>query len=393
MPNTLTAGQIEKLTSHGIHRVESGLYVQVKPNGAKSWVLRYRLNGRARMMGLGPVRLIGRTEALSRARRAQVQLVDGIDPIDTRRAERAPVVAAKAAPTFETVTATYLEAQADGWRNAKHRQQWENTLKTYAFPLLGKLPVDEVTVDHVLKVLKPIWSEKPETAGRLRGRIEKVLGAAEAAGHRSGPNPAAWQGGALSHLLPPLGKVQKVEHHAAVAYADVPALAKQIADRDGEAARALRFLILTAARSGEIRGATWAEIDLKEKTWTIPAERMKAGREHRVPLSAAALAVLPTKAGAPGALLFPGARKGGALSDMSISAVLRRMRVEGTVHGFRSSFRDWAAEKADAPREVAEACLAHAVGSAVELAYRRTDFFERRRDLMASWAEFVAGAS
>ncbi len=392
MGKPLTASQIEKVTTPGLYRAGPGLYVQVRASGAKHWALRYQLNGRARMMGLGSTRLFSLTDATKRARIAQVMLADKIDPIDARRGSQ-PVVPrpVSTAPTFEKFAGTYIETHRAGWRNPKHAQQWENTLATYVFPHLGKLPVSDITVEDVLKVLKTIWTTKPETASRLRGRIEQILGAAEASKHRAGANPASWKG-ALRHLLPALNKVQKVEHHAALPYKELPALMARVRSRDGCAARAIEFVGLTAARSGEVRGAKWSEIDLTAKTWTVPAERMKAGREHRVPLSDEALALLPSKAGAPSALLFPGARRGAPLSDMSLLAVLRRLKVATTVHGFRSSFRDWAAETG-ATREVAEACLAHAVGNAVEQAYRRTDFLEQRRALMDAWGKFVVGSA
>ena len=392
MANTsLTAGQIDKMTTLGLHRVADGLYLQVRQNGAKSWILRYQRNGRSRMMGLGPAKLVNRSDAIARARRAQVQLMDGIDPIDTRRQTLAPSKPIKIAPTFEVFAGSYIEAHRAGWANAKHVQQWENTLATYAYPVLGKMPVSDIGVEDVLKVLKPIWTTKPETASRLRGRIEQILGAAEAAKHRTGPNPASWKG-ALRHLLPALSTVQRVEHHAAVPYGEVPKLFATIGERDGQSARALAFVLLTAARSGEVRGARWSEIDLKEKVWVVPAERMKMKREHRVPLSDAAIAALPRQ-GSPNALVFPGA-KGKALSDMSLITAMRRILGMGsTVHGLRSSFRDWAAEATDFPREIVESALAHQVGNEVERAYLRTSFFDKRRDLMDAWAAFVVGSS
>lgn len=341
-------------------------------------------------MGLGPERLVGLADAREAANDAKKLARAGIDPLAQRDAERASI-AVKTVPTFKAFATDYIDGQRDGWKNEKHAYQWGQSLETYAYPTIGHLPLDEVTVDHVLAILRPIWSTKSETASRVRNRIERVLGAAEAAGHRTGKNPAAWDG-PLGHMLPPISRVQKVEHHRAVPYGELPALSAAIAGRQSEAAKALRFVLLTATRSGEVRGARLGEVDREAKIWVIPAERMKAGKEHRVPLSDQALALLPK--GGPGDLLFPGARKGKPLSDMALIQIMRKLKGEGaTVHGLRSSFRDWAAEKTDAPREVVEACLAHATGNAVELAYKRTDFFEKRRDLMRAWAGFVVGGA
>lgn len=390
MPNVLTAGKVRTLTDVGVHRVDHNLYLQITDRGGRSWLCRYMVNGRRRAMGLGSVRLVDLSSAREAANDAKKLARTGVDPLAQRRTERAPASIAKTTPTFKAFALDYIAGQRDGWKNEKHAYQWEQSLATYAFPTIGELPLDEVTVDHVLTILRPIWSTKSETASRVRNRVERVLGAAEAASHRTGKNPAAWDG-PLGHMLPPISKVQKVEHHQAVPFAEVPALNRTVAAREGEASKALRFVLLTAARSGEARGARLTEIDRANKVWVIPGERMKSGKEHRVPLTDKALALIPT-GGKRDDLLFPGARKGKPLSDMALIQIMRRLKGEGaTVHGLRSSFRDWAAEKTDAPREVVEACLAHATGNAVELAYKRTDFFEKRRHLMAAWATFVAG--
>jgi integrase len=295
-------------------------------------------------------------------------------------------------PTFAECAVQYIEAHKAGWSNAKHAYQWSQSIESYANATIGHLAVSAISVEHVHKVLEPIWSTKSETAGRLRGRIEKVLGWAEARGYRQGANPASWKG-PLGHMLPALSKVQKIEHHAAVPCAEIPAVFDAIGERAGNGAAALRFVLLTAARSGEVRGARWSEFDLDAKVWTVPAERMKSKMEHRVPLTEEALALMPN-AGRPDALVFPGSRPTKALSDMCLITIMRRLRGQGaTVHGLRSSFRDWAAEKTDAPREVVEACLAHRVGSEVELAYKRTDFFDKRRNLMEAWCSFVVTGS
>jgi integrase len=292
---------------------------------------------------------------------------------------------------FEECAGRYIEAHRAGWNNAKHVQQWQNTLATYAFPVIGRLLVRDIGLPHVLKVLEPIWTTKTETASRLRGRMESILDWAKGRGYRSGDNPAAWKGN-LDSQLPRADRVAKVEHHPAVPVAEVGACMARIRAADGMGARALEFAILTAARSGEVRGATWAEIDLNAKVWTVPADRMKAKRDHRVPLSDAAMSILRRMAEEPrlagSELVFPAAR-GGTLSDMTLSAVMRRLEIDAVPHGFRSTFRDWAAETTRYPREVAEMALAHTIGDKVEAAYRRGDLFDKRRRMMNDWAGFV----
>jgi len=385
----LSASQVSALSEPGVHRVDRGLYLQIRDNGARSWILRYQLNGRARAMGLGPARLLPLSDARARAIKAQRLLLDGIDPIDARRAERAKPEEKKVV-TFAECATKYVEKHRSAWRNDKHVEQWSRTIETYANPTIGHLPVDEVTVDHVEQVLVPIWTTKSETAGRLRGRIEKVLGWAASNKLRSGENPARWKDGPLSHRLPELSKVQKIEHHAAIPYTDIPALMKELRDWDSGSSTALQFIVLTAARSGEARGATWAEIDRRAKLWTLAGDRMKAGAEHRVPLSGATMDLLPPK-GAAGDFLFPGSRPGRPYSDMALLKALRKLRPEATVHGLRSSFSTWAAEQTDFPREIVEASLAHITGTDVERAYRRTDFADKRRELMDAWAAYCMG--
>lgn len=392
MANTLSAGKVKSLAEPGVYRVDHNLYVHVGAKQSRSWLCRYMLRGRRREMGLGPVRLVTLDEARFAANDAKRLALAGIDPLEQKQTERGTAAKVKRAPTFKVFAAEYIAGQRDGWKSEKHAWQWERSLEQYAYPTIGDLPVDKVTVDNLLTILTPIWSTKSETASRVRNRVEKVLGAAEAMGHRTGQNPAAWTG-PIGHLLPPIGKVQKIAHHKAVPYAKVPTLRAHIANRDGEAAKALQFVMLTVVRSGEARCATWSEIDREAKEWVIPDARMKAGKEHRVPLSEAAMALLPTKDGAPDALVFPGARKGKPLSDMALIQIMRRIEgVGATVHGLRSSFRDWAAEATDFPREVVESALAHLVGSEVERAYLRTSFFDKRRELMDAWAAFVMGA-
>jgi integrase len=315
---------------------------------------------------------------------------DGIDPIEVRRAEREQkkLDAAKSM-TFDACAAAYIDAHKAGWKNAKHRDQWPNTLNSYAGPVFGSLPVQAVDVGLVMKALEPIWQTKSETASRLRGRIEAVLDWATVRGYRKGDNPARWRGH-LDKLLPTRSKVQRVEHHPALPYDELANFVAMLRGQEGIASRALEFLILTATRTGEVIGGRWGEIDLGEKIWVVPAERMKAGREHRIPLSAAAVAILEQmREVREGDFVFPGGKRGKPLSNMAMLAVLKRMdRGDLTNHGFRSSFRDWAAERTNFPREVAEMALAHTVGDKVEAAYRRGDLFQKRRQMMEAWAKF-----
>jgi len=389
----LGALAVSKLTEPGLHFVGhvAGLALQVTASGARSWTLRVTIAGRRRDMGLGAYPEVPLAMARDKAREARELIRQGVDPIEKQRAAQSALRASVAsALTFKETAAAYMATHETGWKNAKHAQQWRNTLETYAYPVMGDLLVRDVHKEHVLAVLRPIWAEKNETAVRLRGRIELVLSYAMQAGYRpEGLNPARWRGG-LDKLLPAPGKVSKGDHHPALPVAEVGEFMERLRSADGMGARALEFAILTAARSGEVRGASWAEIDLDAKVWIIPACRMKAGKEHRVPLSAAALSLLKALPRIGGTdLVFP-APRGGQLSDMTLSAVLRRMGVPAVPHGFRSTFRDWAAERTNYPREAAEMALAHAIESRVEAAYRRGDLFEKRRAMMASWASFLA---
>jgi integrase len=369
-------------TKPGRYGDGGGLYLIVSPSGARKWVYRFTRQGKPTEMGLGAGDAVSLSEARERALQARRTLAGGQNPIEARR-EAAKASAGK--PTFGEIAEVLIEAKASEWRNAKHRAQWAMTLRDYCAPIRSK-PVDEIDTAAVLNVLKPLWTAKPETASRLRGRIEAVLDAAKAQGHRSGENPAAWRGH-LSHLLPKRQKLSR-GHHAAMAYADVPGFVAQLREREALAAMALEFCILTATRSGEVLGARWSEIDLDTKVWTVPAGRMKAARAHRIPLSERALAILETLADVrSGAFVFPGQRKGKPLSNMAMEMVLRRMGVEdATVHGFRSAFRDWAGNETHFPREVAEAALAHVIGDKAEQAYRRSDALEKRRALMDAWS-------
>jgi integrase len=387
----LVAVTLPKLTKPGMYGDGGGLYLQVTASGAKSWIFRFMLHGRAREMGLGPLHTVSLAEAREKARDQRKLLLDGTDPIAAREAKRAEArIAAANTMSFQECAERYIDANKAGWRNAKHAAQWPATLETYAYPVLGALSVQAIDVGLVMKVLEPVWQAKAETASRVRGRMEAVLDWATARGYRQGDNPARWRGH-LDKLLPARAKIQRVEHHPALPYSGMGAFMADLRGQEGIAARALEFLILTAARTGEVIGARWDEFDLAEKLWTIPAERMKAGREHRVPLSSRTLAILD-ELGAlrayGGEWVFPGGRPGRPLSNMAMLKVLRRMGRGGlTAHGFRSSFRDWAAERTNFPRDVAEMALAHAVGDKVEAAYRRGDLFQKRRALMDTWAK------
>ncbi|WP_207974429.1 site-specific integrase [Parafrankia sp. BMG5.11] len=383
----------------GIHADGNGLYLQVKGQGTKSWIFRYQVNGRRREMGLGSASVLPIAVARAEAARLRAMVANKVDPLEVKKSAAIQQQEAQAAvareavlegKTFRVAATTYIAAQEAGWRNLKHRQQWENTLKTYAYPVIGDLAVRDIEVGHVLAVLQPIWSTKPETASRVRMRIEAVLNSAKLMGWRSGENPAVWRGG-LEAVLPRTSKVRRVRHHPAMAAAEIGAFMAKLREREGLSACALEFTILTAARSGEVRQARWDEVDRERELWIIPAEKMKAGREHRVPLSEAALALLdkvPAVDDCP--LIFPGFRNR-PLSDMSLSAVLKRMGLaDVTVHGFRSTFRDWAAEHTHHHPEVVEMALAHAVGNKVEAAYRRGDMLAKRQALMEDWANWCS---
>jgi integrase len=383
----LTALGVARASEPGMYADGGGLYLQVTGAGAKSWIFRYSLNGRAREMGLGSLTAITLADARAKAGQCRRLRQEGIDPIEARKADRitAAVEAAKAI-TFKECAEKYIEAHRASWSNGKHAQQWTNTLATYAYPHFGSLPVPVIDTGLVLKAIEPIWSKKTETAARVRARIEAVLDFAKVRGYRQGENPARWRGH-LDLTLPRRSRVRRVEHHAALPYSELPEFMGKLRAEKGTAARALEFLILTAARTGEVLGAGPKEIDSAEKAWTVPAERMKAGVEHRVPLSPAAFALVK---GQDGEFLFAGRKKGKELSNMSMLVLLDRMGYDVTVHGFRSTFRDWAAETTNYPREVAEAALAHTIDSKVEAAYRRGDLFEKRRQIMNAWAKYCA---
>ncbi len=365
----------------GRHTDGQGLLLLVKASGARSWVLRYQIKGRRRDMGLGAWPQISLAKARELAMEARRAIAFGQDPL-TVKPERRTL-------TFEGAAEALISAKRDGWRNAKHAAQWTSTLVRYAYPTLGLIEVQTITTENVLAVLTPIWTEKPETASRVRQRIEAVLDYATAIEAREGTNPARWRGH-LDRLLPQASKVRPVVHYPALDWRLMPALMAELAMREGFGARALAFAIYTASRSGEVRGATWSEIDLEAGIWTIRAGRMKAGKEHRVPLGSAAIAQLGER-GSAHDLLFPGGRgPRKPMSDMTLTAVLKRLgRYDISVHGFRSSFRDWAGETTSFPREVIEAALAHRLRDKAEAAYARGDLFTKRRALMEAWQDFT----
>ena len=386
----LTALKVSRPLKPGMYADGAGLYLQVTGAGAKSWLYRFSLQGKAREMGLGSLSAVSLSEARIKAGECRRLREEGVDPIEARkvRREQAALDAAKSI-TFKEAAANYIASHRAGWRNEKHASQWENTLATYAEPVLGRVSIEAIDTTLVLKVLEPIWKTKPETASRLRGRIEAILDWAKVRGLRQGENPARWRGH-LDHLLPARSKVRRVKHHAALSYAELPDFIAKLRAQEGVAARALEFTILTAARTGDTIGAVWYEVNTSDKVWTVPADRMKAGKEHRVPLSSRALAILREGHDMQTSdYVFPGGKAGKPLSNMAMTEVLRRMgRRDITVHGFRSTFRDWAAERTNFPSEVVEMALAHAVGDKVEAAYRRGDLFEKRRRLMAEWASY-----
>lgn len=378
----------------GRHADGGGLHLLVKESGARSWVYRFMLSGKSRDIGLGPAGPDGISLADARDARDALRLKvkAGIDPLEERQREAAEALAAAQAAkvagiTFKAVAEAYIGANEGRWRNDKHRQQWKNTLATYVYPVIGELPVAEVGTAHVLKILEPIWKAKAETASRVRGRMETILDAAKARGYREGENPARWRGH-IAQILPARSRLTR-GHHKAMPYEAIPVFVGALHKREAVAALALEFTILTAARTGEVIGAKWDEVDLDKAIWTIPASRMKAGKEHRVPLSSRAVAILESLQLLGSEYLFPGA-KGGKLSGMAMTMLLRRMKVDVTVHGFRSGFRDWAAECTGYAHEVAEMALAHTIENKVERAYRRGDLFDKRRRLMDDWATYCA---
>jgi integrase len=394
--SALTVGRVKK---KGLYADGGGLYLQVGPEGNKSWLFRFMRHNKAHAMGLGALHAVTLAEARLKAADCRKLLAAGHDPLDAKRTEQtAARLSAAKGTTFETCAKAYIEAHKAGWKQERHAKQWDQALARYAYPVMGNLPVDVIDTALVMKILEPIWQIKTETAKRLRGRIEVILDWAKVREYRTGENPARWRGH-LENLLARPSKLIKVEHFAALPYAKINGFLQRLDKQAGLGAAAMKLVIFTACRSREILEATWDEIDLGNKVWTIPAERMKMGKEHRVPLTAPALAILKDlKKGqdkyieldkGPSRYVFPNVKGNAPLSNVVMLALLKRMkRKDITVHGFRSTFRDWAAEQTNFPRELAEAALAHNFETRVEAAYMRSDLFEKRRNLMETWARY-----
>lgn len=388
----LSALGVRQLTKPGYYGDGAGLWLQVSKTGTKSWIFRYTVSGKQREMGLGPLHTVSLADARARAKDCRLLLLDGKDPIDERRTvKNAQTLARAKRITFDECAVKYIAVKRTDWKNAKHASQWENTLATYASPVIGTLSVADIDTDLVVKVLSPIWTTKTETASRLRGRIESILDWATVSKFRQGDNPARWNGH-LEVLLADPNKVAPVVHHPSLPWQELGEFMLALREREGIAARAVEFAILTAVRSGEVRGMVWSEVDLEAGVWTIPKERMKAGKEHRVPLSTQAKALLRAMPHE-GEVVFFGRKADTPLSDMSLTAVLKRMgRKDITVHGFRSTFRMWCAESVGNffSREVCEHALAHKLPDKVEEAYQRGDLLAKRVVLMQAWSDFCA---
>jgi integrase len=393
----LSALAVTRASRPGLYADGAGLYLRVNRNGSKSWAFRFMIQGKPREMGLGSLTKVTLADARRKAADARLALSNGRDPLALRReqeAERAAEekIAQNSAVTFNKCAEGYIAAHEASWKNEKHKQQWRNTIATYVSPVFGNTPVQDVDLDLILKAVEPIWSKKAETARRIRGRIEVILDWARVRGYRSGENPARWRG-QMDQLLPARSKAASVKHHAALPYSEVSEFMKELRVGSGSSADALEFLILTAARTSEVLYARWTEIDLKRKLWIVPAARMKSGREHRVPLSSAAIAVVIRMENPKCDYVFSGRNPKQPLSDMSLLMTLGRMnRVGVTVHGFRSTFRDWAAECTVFPSEVVEMALGHVIEGKTEAAYRRGDLLEKRRQLMDAWADYCLAA-
>jgi integrase len=390
--NKLTALRVARERRPGMYADGGGLYLRVAEGGSKQWIFRYVTNGRLRDMGIGPTHTLTLAEARERATQARKLRLDGIDPIEQKRARVAALRTVDAkAMTFRQCADAFIASHEAGWGSAVHRRQWANSIAQYAHPVIGGLPVHAIETALVMKVIEPLWTTIPETASRVRGRIESVLDWAKVRGYRAGENPARWRGH-LDHLLPARSKVRRVKHYAALPYTEIGAFVGKLREESSVSARGLEFLILTAARLGEVVGATWSEIDLSNRVWAVPVTRMKSGREHRVPLSAAAVALLTGMSEVRNSdFVFFGRYPGAPLNRGTLLWLAKRLGGAHTnVHGFRSTFRDWAAERTTFAREVAEMALAHAIPDAVEAAYRRGDLFDKRRKLMDAWAAYCA---
>lgn len=393
--NKLKAASLKSISAPGKHADGGGLYLQVTKhpvagNLRKSWIVRYRAaTGKMREMGIGSFEDVSLANAREKAERIRHEVRDGNDAVEVRAEAKKEVIRARAASmTFAQCTEAYLNAHQSSWKNGKHRAQWSSSLQAYAYPVFGEVAIQDINIGMVMKVLDPIWETKTETASRVRGRIENIIDWATVREYRTGENPARWRG-YLEKALPARNRTKKVKHFAALPIDEFPKFMKHLRAQIGVGPLAFQFAILTATRTSEAIEARWDEIDLLDQSWTIPADRMKAGRIHRVPLSAAALAVLKKARGLDPIFVFPGHKHGKPISSMAFLMTLRRMgRTDVTPHGFRSTFRDWAAERTDFQNEVAEAALAHVVSNQAEAAYRRGDLFEKRRALMEDWGSF-----
>ena len=402
MAEKITALFVRQVKRPGRYCDGGNLYLQVRRSTSmtlpdsvnKSWAFRYVRHDKQTWMGLGPYPDVSLAEARELATEARKQLLKGVDPLTDKRARQREVRAARSEMlSFAECAEKYIDAQAPGWSNPKHIDQWRNTLKNVAGPVFGHLPVDEIDTALVMRCIEPLWTTKTETASRLRGRIESVLDWATVRGYRGGDNPARWRGH-LDKLLPRPSLVARVKHHPALPYTEVGAFMQQLREDPGVASRALEFTILTAARTNEVIQASWSEFDIDLRTWVVPAERMKSKREHRVPLSDVAVAALKAVKGRSKRYVFPGHKRGSHLSNAAMMQVLKRLEQTGiTVHGFRSTFRDWCAESTNYPADVAEMALAHTLRDKTEAAYRRGDLFEKRTRLMADWARYCSKPS
>lgn len=389
--NRLTTVAVSNIRVPGLYPDGGGLYLRVTKTRTRNWVFRYARFGRTRDMGLGSALEVSLVHARKAALAARQALAAGEDPVNRRTQARAEAQRVERSRSFADCATDYINRHEAGWRNAKHRQQWRSTLNTYVLPVFGRMPVREVDTHLVMKALEPIWTKNPETASRLRGRIEAICSWAKVMGYRDGPNPAQWRGH-LDQLLPSKGKIRKVRHHAALPYAEMPSFMALLRGRQGVSAYALEFVILTAARTGEVLRARWDEVSFKEGLWLVPAERMKAGRDHRVPLSERAIEIMrKLDCVRTNEFLFPGGSRG-ALSNMALLMLLRDLRPGVTTHGFRSTFKDWCADCTNVPNFVSEAALAHVVADRVEAAYRRTELLEKRRQLMEAWSIYCGKA-
>ena len=384
----LTATEVKRLSKAGRYSVGHGVYLQIKPTGARTWLFRYQLAGRRREIGIGSCRYVSLKEARAKGKQYRLLLGEGLDP-KVQRDKSVQSNKLKQSWTFDMCADAYIKHNSAAWKNKKHIQQWTNTLNTYASPVFGALPVEEIENKHVLRVLEPIWYSKTETATRVRARIEKILSWAIVQGFRDEPNPARWRGN-ISEILPKAKKIAEQKHHAALPYKELPLFMSELSKFDTITAQALRFTIATACRTNEVVGASWDEIDIKRKVWTIPKERMKSKRALRVPLNATAISVINSLPKLDG-WLFPSVQAGKHISNMAMLKMLKGKlnRRDLTVHGFRSSFRDWCAETTSHPREIAEAALAHVVKDKTEAAYQRGDLLEKRRLLMSDWSEYL----